>query len=311
MAAALRQNCWSKLDGFAIADDSRADSQQLTASSTLHTCVQFQSSDVEFQSNDNETAVKSASTFEKPAERAKRSGSTPDPGSLEKVRRTRGAHPAKRSETPTMKSNGHDAGAAKVNGHGLASPSRTAQEREAPLEKGRAASDDARDFPTAAAASSAAAGKERDACAEVAQAPEGEKNSRPKKRKKKAGTGTSRVPSEKNKAKGEPKDEPKDNPNGKPTRKGEEDTVDIPPGSKPLPEDGAEFVDAMHEHVDIYQACGRLVKSGDQKIGQRMLERLLEMKYGKGTSPTADESPEIVIDIDSAVTRRAAEGAKK
>ena len=304
MAAALRQNCSSKLHEFALADDSRAGSQQLTAGSTLRTCVGFPSSH-------NETAVNSASTFEKSPKRVKRSESTPAPGSLAKVRRTRGANPVKRSETPKMKSNGHDTGAARVNGHGKASPSRTAQEREAPLEKGRAASDDARDFPTAAAASSAAAGKERDACAEVAQAPEGEKKSRPNGRNRRAGTGSPCVPSEKNMTMDELNDEPKDKPKGKSTRKGEKDTVDIPPGSEPLPENGAGFVDAMHEHVDIYQACARLVKSGDQKIAQRMVERLLEMKYGKAASAPPEDAPEIVIDIDSAVTRRAAEGAKQ
>lgn len=239
--------------------------------------------------------MNSALTIEKLPERAKSTASTLDPGSREKVRRTRGATPAKRSETPKMKSNGHDTSAASVNGHGQASPSRTAQEKEAPLEKGRAASDDARDFPTAAAASSAAAGKERDACAEVAQAPEGEKKSRPNGRNRRADTGTSRVLSE--------DDKPKD--------KSEKDTVDIPPSSEPLPKDGAGFVDAMHEHVNIYLACARLVKSRDQKIAQRMVERLLEMKYGKAASVTGEEAPEIVIDIDSAVARRAAEGANK
>jgi hypothetical protein len=246
--------------------------------------------------------VNSVTTFEKSPERAKRSESTPDPGSPGQVRRTRGATPAKRSATPKMKSNGHDTGVARVNGHGPASPSQATQEH-APHEQGRAASDDARDFPTAAAASSAAAGKERDACAEVAQAPEGEKNSRSNGRNRRAGTGTPRDPSEKNKAKDKTKNEPK----GK-SKKG---TVDIPPGSEPLPENGPGFVDAMHEHVDIYQACARLVKSDDQKIAQRMVERLLEMKYGKAASASAEEAPEIVIDIDSAVARRAAEGANK
>ena len=101
---------------------------------------------------------------------------TPAPGSPGKIRRTRCVTPAKRRATPNMKSNGHDTSTAKVNGHGPVSPSRTAQETEAPLQKGRAASDDARDFPTAAAASSAAAGTERDACAEVAPSPEGGTN---------------------------------------------------------------------------------------------------------------------------------------
>jgi len=78
-----------------------------------------------------------------------------------------------------------------------------------------------------------------------------------------------------------------------------------------MPENGAGFVDSLHEHVDLYQACARFVKSGDQKIAQRMVERLLEMKYGKAASAPAEDAPEIVIDIDSAATRRAAEGAKQ
>jgi hypothetical protein len=35
------------------------------------------------------------------------------------------------------------------------------------------------------------------------------------------------------------------------------------------------------------------------------------MKYGKASVAALEEAPEIVIDIDSAVTRRAAEGANK
>ena len=70
-------------------------------------------------------------------------------------------------------------------------------------------------------------------------------------------------------------------------------------------------MDVMHEHVDLYLACARLVKSEDEKIAQRMAERLLEMKYGKASAAAAEEAPEIVIDIDSAVARRAAEGANK
>ncbi|MGC2673569.1 MAG: hypothetical protein WA299_17035, partial [Candidatus Acidiferrum sp.] len=133
--------------------------------------------------------MNSDSTIQKSPERAKRSESTPDPGSPGKVRRTRGAIPAYRRKTPKIKSNGHDTGAAIANVYGPASSSRTAQETEAPLEKSRAASDDARDFPAAAAASSAAVGKERDACAEVAQAPKG-KISRHSGTNSHTGTGT-------------------------------------------------------------------------------------------------------------------------
>ena len=115
---------------------------------------------------------------------------------------------------------------------------------DAALEMGKAASDDARDIPSAAAASSASAGTERDVCAEVAPPPEAETNRRNGRSTNRAGTGTSRAPSEKDKKKG--------------TRGGkgddEKDLLDIPPGSEPLPEDGLGFVDAIHEHVDLYLA---------------------------------------------------------
>ena len=186
-----------------------------------------------------------------------------------------------------MKSNGHDTSTSKVNGHGPVSPSRAAQEMEAPIEKGRAASDDARDFPSAAAASSAVAGTERDACAEVARPPERGTRRGSRRRNTGARTGTPRALSEKNgnnstRATGEDEDE--------------KDMVDIPPGSEPLPIDGVGFVDAMHAHVDLYLACTRLVKSKDEKIAQRMVERLLEMSYGKSPAATADEAPQIIFD---------------
>ena len=207
-----------------------------------------------------------------------------------------------------MKSNGHDPSispsTSRVNGHGPVSPSRAAQGMDAPPEQGRAASDDARDFPSAAAATSAPAGKERDVCAEVALPPQAGTKRRGGK-KNQVGTGTPRAASD--------KDTP-NHTNDNENRNGAKDTegqVDIPRGTGTLPADGPGFVDAMHKHVDLYKACARLVKSTDQKIAQRMSERLLEMKYGKGPSATPEEAPEIVIDIDSAVARRAAEGVNR
>lgn len=92
----------------------------------------------------------------------------------------------------------------------------------------------------------------------------------------------------------------------------EKPPVDLPPGIAPLPADGPGFVDAMHAHVDLYLACARLVKSGDEKIAQRMVERLLEMSYGKSpTAATGEEAPEFTTDTDSAVARSAAQGVKQ
>ncbi len=190
-----------------------------------------------------------------------------------------------------MKSNGHDTSTEGVNGHGSASPSGTTQEILASREKGKAASDDARDFPSAAAASSAVAGMERDACAEVAKPEENEAAQQPKPAKVAAGPKASCVPSETDKKKKKA---------GKKgitdTEEDPVDTIEIPPGSETLPQDGIEFVDIIHEHVDIALACARLVKAKDMKISQRMVERLLEMSYGKGPAAT-EEVPQIIFDV--------------
>ncbi len=76
----------------------------------------------------------------------------------------------------------------------------------------------------------------------------------------------------------------------------EEDLLDIPPGSVPLPEDGLGFVDAIHAHVDLYLACARLVNAKDPKISQRMVERLLEMSYGKAPAAPEEQAPQIIFD---------------
>lgn len=235
-----------------------------------------------------------ASTTEKPEQRVDQPASELDRRKPEKVRRTRGANPANRRTTPKPKSNGHDSGAGRANGHGQATPSGTALDMGAPQEKGKAASDDARDIPAAAAATSAVAGKERDACAEVAPPLEGELLSPLATGEQQAGSEAPRVPSENSDMRNHKKDQEKDQEKG--TNSEEPQTVDIPPGSEPLPEDGPGFVDAMHEHVDLYQACARLVKSKDEKIAQRMMERLLEMSYGKSPSANGDEIPQIIFD---------------
>ena len=190
-----------------------------------------------------------------------------------------------------MKPNGHDKSTSRVNGHGSASSSPAAL--LTPLENSRAASDDARDFPSAAATFAVAAGTGRDACAEAAR-PAKEKAVRAGSRRKHrpAGGKAPCASAEGNSAK---------------HKSGQ---IEIPRGKSPLAADGAAFVDIVHQHVDLYLASARLIKSSDEKTGQRMLERLLEMKFGKGPS-TAEESPEIVVDIDSAVARHAAQGAKK
>lgn len=184
-----------------------------------------------------------------------------------------------------MKANGHDKRTSRVNGHGPASSSLAAF--ATPREKSQAASDDTRDSPAAAATTPVAAGMERGVCAEVA---------RPK--KEKAAQAGSR-----------PKHKPA---GGEAPRASERPRLArIPRGKTPLAADGPAFVDIMHQHVDLYLAAARLVKSLDEKIAQRMVERLLEMKFGKAPAASSEDPPGFVIDIDSAVSRRAAEGAKE
>lgn len=84
---------------------------------------------------------------------------------------------------------------------------------------------------------------------------------------------------------------------------------EIPPGKQALPDDPAEFVEEIHRKVDLTEVWRSLLQNGDEKIRQRAVEKLTEMRY-KGAVSLADEPSQVVIDIDSAVARRAAEGAK-
>jgi hypothetical protein len=178
-----------------------------------------------------------------------------------------------------MKPNGHDKNAAAANGHALPASSR---EVCAPrLDHGGAASDDRRVFPSAAGAF-APAGMERDGCAELAPPGEAVRN-----RKHSGSRSGKNTHANKHAALHAPggASEPED----------ASPIVDIPPGIKPLPSDGPGFVDAMHAHVDLYLACARLVKSADEKIAQRMVERLLEMSYGKSPAQSGEEAAPILF----------------
>jgi hypothetical protein len=79
-------------------------------------------------------------------------------------------------------------------------------------------------------------------------------------------------------------------------------------GEGPLPTDPGDFVEEIHQRVDLFEVWQALLNSKDDKIKQRAVEKLTEMRY-KGASALEEERPQIVIDIDSAVARRAAQGA--
>ena len=184
------------------------------------------------------------------------------------------------------KPNGHAGPHDRPNGHAPASTERGA----IPPNWDQAASDDASGASIAsAAASPAAAGlqpqasTDREACAEVA--PPRPNGAAPRSPKQRSTTSNQRK-----------------------TEKGE---IEIPPGKQALPDDPAEFVEEIHRKVDITEVWRGLLQDKDDKIRQRAVEKLTEMRY-KGAVSFADEpSQPIIVDIDSAVARRAAEGAKK
>jgi hypothetical protein len=186
-------------------------------------------------------------------------------------RRAHSAGPASRGKTPAKRSNGQP----RVNGHDRAS--RPSAALTAPDGQGSAASDDANGASTASAAISAAAGTDRDACAEVAQASNRGKRpraigagSRPD-----AGVPQHRLASEK--------------PGG---------TSIAGPESKeiaPLPDDIADFVDEIHSRVDLFEVLHDLLTTEDEKIKQRALEKILEMKYGRGAA-SGEEPVQIIVD---------------
>jgi len=225
--------------------------------------------------------------------------------STEKVRRTRSSASPTRSHA-AKKANGHVNGSAnhaaaadgaaspssgfvntnpetragsRVNGHDHANSSVQAAD-DSPLPP-KAGSDDQSGKPVAiAAASCAAAGTDRQAYAELARGTNG--------KVQRVSTNLEdelRVPSEIAAAKHSP-------------------------GEGPLPADPADFVDEIHQRLDLFEIWRALLNSEDEKIKQRAVEKLTEMRY-KSAASMADEPPHIVFDIDSAVARRAAQGAKQ
>ena len=76
------------------------------------------------------------------------------------------------------------------------------------------------------------------------------------------------------------------------------DDSDLPemyPTDVPLPDDPGIFVDEIHEVVDLQQQWVNLLRSEDEKIRQRAIERLTDMKY-KGAH-SVDEEPRLILDL--------------
>lgn len=173
------------------------------------------------------------------------------------------------------KANGH----AGANGSGLSSTSAATPPH---TELGKAGPDDASEFSAAVAASAfSTAGTDRQACADLAEsAAEG--------RPRAAGTASGSARAASSNASTDSDHEA--------STKGKKKNrfADVPPGRKPLPVNGEAFVKAVHRRVDLIELEVMLLTDGDEKIVQRELAYLRELRYGK-RGPITDDEPRRVL----------------
>jgi hypothetical protein len=77
---------------------------------------------------------------------------------------------------------------------------------------------------------------------------------------------------------------------------GEKKPEPIPGGELPLPASPSEFVEEIHRRIDLFEVWLGLLREKDDKIRQRAVEKLTEMRY-KGAAALADEPPQIIFDL--------------
>lgn len=205
------------------------------------------------------------------------------------MKRSTGSH---HNDTPRRRLNGHAgangserlcASAAAPNGH---------------TELGKAGSDDASEVSAANAASLAStAGADRKATADLAEsAAEG--------RLRAAGTASGSAASVTKQSEGA-RASPRirrakgDEKTGVGTKgKKENPFADVPPGRKPLPRNGEAFVKAVHRRVDLLELEVKLLRHKDEKVVQRELAYLRELRYGKRAPATEEDSePKFIFDL--------------
>jgi hypothetical protein len=161
-------------------------------------------------------------------------------------------------EKNKRKTNGHAGPQDRANGHAPASTERGG----IPVPGDRAASDDASGASVASAAIFAAAGTVREACADAA--PPHPNGAAP------GGAGKN--------------------------SDGTGETKQVPPGDGPLPATADEFVDEIHSRIDLFEVWQDLLESKDDKIKQRAVERLTDLRYKTGSSQ-AEEPQQIIFDL--------------
>jgi hypothetical protein len=174
--------------------------------------------------------------------------------------------------TNPRKTNGHAGALGRPNGHDPASVERggvPVAPRPGDSHLNHAASDDASGIPVACAPASSVASlpsqasTDREAYAAAAPPP----------------TQSARRGSETGQAQGTGTDREK-----------------FPGGESPLPDIPGDFVEEIHRRADLFEVWQSLLNSEDEKVRQRAVEKLTEMRY-KGADALADEPPRIVIDM--------------
>lgn len=69
----------------------------------------------------------------------------------------------------------------------------------------------------------------------------------------------------------------------------------LPPGEYPLPDNPAEFVEEIHRKVDLIEVWHGLLRSRDEKVRQRAIEKLTGMLYEDGA--LSDDDQQIIFDL--------------
>jgi hypothetical protein len=70
----------------------------------------------------------------------------------------------------------------------------------------------------------------------------------------------------------------------------------IPGGEFPLPANAGEFVEEIHRRADLFVVWQKLLNSKDDKIRQRAVERLTDLRY-KLAAEQNEEPQRIVVDM--------------
>jgi hypothetical protein len=90
-----------------------------------------------------------------------------------------------------------------------------------------------------------------------------------------------------------PGEEKRQQPTGEPATTSRHDPKQIPGGTLPLPSTVNEFVEEIHRRVDLFEVWQGFLRSKDDKLRQRAVEKLTDLRY-KGTA-TSDEEPQQII----------------